>query len=147
MLGLALENGKPTDDLLSRLNTARAYLEKYPETQLILTGGNPDRSGRTEAAVMCEILSGLGVPKEKMTLGDKASNTRENFKNTAKMVDPGQPVVLITSNYHMDRAVRTAKGAGFTDILRLPAPSSFLSYGANVLSEAVLELNELTLRH
>ena len=38
VLGLALENRKPTDDLLARLNTAQAYLEKYPEAQLILTG-------------------------------------------------------------------------------------------------------------
>ena len=46
----------------------------------------------------------------------------------------------------MDRAVQTAKSAGFTNILRLPAPSSFLGYGANVMSEVILELNELTLR-
>lgn len=29
------------------------------------------------------------------------------------------------------------------DILRLPAPSSFMNYGANVLSEVILELVEL----
>ena len=57
------------------------------------------------------------------------------------------PVVLISSNYHMDRAAQTAKSAGFSNGLRLPAPSSFLSFGANVMSEVVLELNELTLNH
>jgi hypothetical protein len=46
----------------------------------------------------------------------------------------------------MDRAVQMAKAAGFSNVLRLPAPSSFLSYGANVMYEVVLELNELTLR-
>jgi hypothetical protein len=46
----------------------------------------------------------------------------------------------------MDRAVQTAESAGFSEILRLPAPSSFRSFGANVLSEVILELNELTLR-
>ncbi len=54
-------------------------------------------------------------------------------------------VVLISSNYHMDRAVQTAKSASFSNILRAPAPSSFLSYAANVLYELVLEVNELTL--
>lgn len=39
VLGLALENGKPTDDLLARLNTAQSYLAQYPDAQLILTGG------------------------------------------------------------------------------------------------------------
>ena len=65
---------------------------------------------------------------------------------TAQIIDPGKPVVLISSNYHMDRAVKTARSAGFTNIMRLPAPSSILNYGANVLSEVVLEVNDLTLR-
>ena len=54
--------------------------------------------------------------------------------------------MLISSSYHMDRAVQTAENAGFTNILRLPAPSSLLQYGPNVLSEIVLEVNELTLK-
>ena len=145
VLGLALENGSPTDDLLARLDTAQAYLEEYPESQLILTGGNADASGRTEAAVMRDILSGRGVADERMILEDQAQSTKENFRNTAQIIDPGKPVVLISSNYHMDRAVQIAKSAGFSDILRLPAPSSFTRYGANALWEVVLELNELKL--
>ena len=62
------------------------------------------------------------------------------------MTDPNEPVVLITSDYHMDRAVQTAAGAGFTRVMRLPAPSSPVHFGANVLWEAILELNELTLK-
>ena len=147
MLGLALEKGKPTDDMLKRLNTAQAYLEKYPETQLILTGGNADGSGRTEAAVMHEILAERGVTDDRMILEDQAESTKDNFRNTAQIIDPGKPVVLISSNYHMDGAVQTAKSVGFSNILRLPAPSSCLSYGANVMCEIVLELNELTLKH
>ena len=146
VLGLALENGKPTDDLLARLDTAQAYLEKYPEAQLILTGGNAEESGRTEAAVMRDILSERGVADSQMILEDQAESTKENFRNTAKIIDPHKPVVLISSNYHMDRAVQTAESAGFSEILRLPAPSSFRSFGANVLSEVILELNELTLK-
>lgn len=55
VLGLALENGKPTDGLLAGLDTAQSYMGKYPEAQLILTGGNADASSRTEAAVMREM--------------------------------------------------------------------------------------------
>lgn len=146
VLGLALENGKPTDDLLARLNTAQAYLEEYPEARLILTGGNADVSGRTEAAVMRELLAERGVADERMILEDQAESTKDNFRNTAQIIDPGEPVVLISSNYHMDRAVQTAESAGFSNVLRLPAPSSFLRYGANVMYEIILELNEMTLR-
>ena len=141
VLGLALEDGKPTKDLQYRMETARQYLNEHPDAALILTGGNPDESGKTEAAVMRDLLTELGVPQDKMILEDRAGTTKENFRNTAAMIDPARPVVLISSNYHMDRAVRTAEAAGFTNILRLPAPSQFLCYGANIMWEIVLELN------
>ncbi len=44
----------------------------------------------------------------------------------------------------MDRAVRNASESGFSHVMRLPAPSGFLAYGANMLSEVVLDLNDLT---
>jgi len=44
----------------------------------------------------------------------------------------------------MDRAVRIASREGFTQIMRLPAPFGLFAYGANMLSEVVLDLNDLT---
>ena len=145
VLGLALKNGKPADDLMARLDMAEAYWRKNPDAALILTGGNADASGKTEAAVMRDILLKRGVPRDRMILEDQAETTKENFLNTAKLISPSSPVVLVSSGYHMDRAVRTAKNAGFSSVLRLPAPSSGLEFGANVMWEVVLELNELLL--
>jgi len=144
VLGMALENGQPTQDLLYRVDAARDYLNAHPDSTLILTGGNPDDSGRTEAAVMQELLIERGVPADKMRLEDQAASTIENFRNSAKMVDPSQPVVVISSNYHMDRAVNTAKQAGFTNILRYPGSSSIWQYPANMLWEVMMSVNELT---
>ena len=144
VLGLALENGEPAPDLLARLDTAREYLKKYPEAKLILTGGNADESGRTEAAVMRDILTQQGVPEDKLILEDQAQTTKENFSNIAGIIPTGEPVVMISSNYHMDRAVRNASESGFPQIMRLPAPSGFYAFGANMLSEVVLDLNDLT---
>ena len=144
VLGLALENGKPAPDLLVRLDTARTYLEKYPEAHLILTGGNADEPGRTEAAVMRDLLTARGVPEDRLILEDRAETTKENFRNLAGMVSKDEPVVMISSDYHMDRAVRSAGEEGFTHVMRLPAPSGFFAFGANMLSEVVLDLNDLT---
>ena len=145
VLGLALEKGQPTKDLIARLDTAKAYLDKYPDARLILTGGNADESGRTEAEVMRDLLTAQGVPEDRLLLEDRAATTKENFANTAEMIPKDAPVVRISSNYQMDRAVKTAKDAGFSNILRAPAPSSFFSFAANVMYEVVLELNDLTL--
>lgn len=146
VLGLALENGKPTGDLLSRLDTAKAYAEANPEATLILTGGNADGQGKTEAEVMQELLAERGIPAERMILEDRAETTKQNFRNAAELMNPAEATALITSNYHMDRAVKTARNAGFTRIQRVPAPSSALHFGVNVLWEVVLEVNELTLK-
>ncbi len=144
VLGLALENGEPAPDLLARLDTARNYLEKYPEAKLILTGGNAEGTGRTEAAVMRDVLTEQGVPEDRLILEDQATTTKENFRNISEIVPAGDPVVMISSDYHMDRAVRNAAENGFSQVMRLPAPSRFLAYGANMLSEVVLDLNDLT---
>ena len=143
VLGLALENGKPAPDLLARLDKARDYLEKNPETHLILTGGNADESGQTEAAVMRDILAERGVPEDRLILENQAQTTKENFSNIVRMISSEKPVVIISSNYHMDRAVRNASESGFSHVMRLPAPSGFLVYGANMLLEVVLDLNDL----
>ena len=143
VLGLALENGKPAPDLLQRLDTAREYLEKHPETRLILTGGNADESGKSEAAVMGDILVQHGVPENKLIFEEQGYNTADNFSNIKGMISAGDPVVVISSNYHMDRAVLTASEGGFTHVMRLPASSDCLTFGANIFSEAVLELNDL----
>lgn len=145
VLGLALENGKPAPDLLRRLDTAQAYLKQYPEAQLILTGGNADESGRTEADVMWDILIERGVPEDRLIVEDQARSTVENFANIAKMITPDEPVVMISSNYHMDRAVRTAKHNGFSHVMRLPAPSGFWEFGANMMSEVILDWNKLVI--
>ena len=144
VLGLALENGKPAPDLFARLETARAYLDKNPQAQLILTGGNADESGRTEAVVMRDILTEKGVSETSLILEDQAKTTKENFQNIAALLSKDEPVVMISSDYHMDRAVRIARQEGFPQVMRLPAPSGFFAYGANMMSEVVLDLNDLT---
>ena len=116
---------------------------RFKITKLILIGGNADKSGKTEAETMQELLVARGVPEASMILEDDAASTIENFRNSAKMIDPTEPVVFISSGYHMERALKSAKQAGFTNIKRLPAPSPFFEYGENMLSEVVLTINEL----
>jgi len=144
VLGLALENGQPAPDLLRRLDTAEAYLKEYSEARLILTGGNADGLGRTEAEVMRDTLTEKGIPESRLILEDRAETTEENFRNIAALVSKDAPVVMISSDYHMDRAVRYAKREGFSGVMRLPAPSGIPAYGANMLWEVILDLNDLT---
>lgn len=137
VLGMALENGKPSEDLIFRLDTAEKYLAANHDAVLILTGGNADESGRTEAEVMREILAGRGVPDDRMILEDKAKTTKENFIGTAQLTGTDEPIAVISSCYHIVRACRYAYSAGFTDVTGYPAPAGALLYGADVMWEVV----------
>ncbi len=144
VLGKALENGKPTRELIRRLETAKKYLETNSDSTLILAGGNSDLSGVTEAETMRNILLDWGVPDNKIILEDKSDSTKRNMYNVLLLIGSGKDIVLISSDYHMNRAVMMAEKFGFKDVKRLPAPSGFFTYGANMLSEDVLFLNEIT---
>ena len=144
VLGMALENGEPNRDLLLRVETAVHLALSDPDVTLILTGGNPDSAGRTEADVMRDLLTAGGVPAERIVTEDRASDTVANFRNSARICAPDEPIVIITSNYHMNRAVRLAKKAGFTRISRLPAPARAIYYPANVMWEIVMEIHDFS---
>ena len=77
---------------------------------------------------------------------DKAASTIENFQNAAQLIDPSKPTILVTGDYHMHRAMQTAKAAGFAYILPRPAHSSPLFYAANVTWEVLMEINEMTMK-
>ena len=71
---------------------------------------------------MRDILTEHGVPEARLILEDQAQTTKENFRNIAGIVSVEEPVVMISSNYHMDRAVRNASESVFSHVMRLPAP-------------------------
>ena len=134
VLGLALENGKPVPDLLARLDTARAYLEKYPEAQLILTGGNADDTGRTEAAVMRDILTEKGVTISQSSIRDAGrlyhprGDTQEN-RTGRRSLRPGrrEQSLLGTRGRDGERRVVVIEGRGELFLLRLFFHFWFLS--------------------
>lgn len=143
VLGLALHNGKPTDDLISRIDTAKDYINKHPDSTLILTGGNADGSDRTEAKAMQELLEERGVAPDKMILVENTRTTRDTFTYITQLSDKSAPVVLISSDYHMDRASGIAGRAGFTNVMLYPSPSPITELPANIMWEIVADFLEL----
>ena len=138
VLGMALEDGKPTRDLVLRVNAAAEYLSKHPESVLILTGGKTGNTDRTEAGVMKKILIESGVPEEKIELEEQAATTVENFVNVGRMTGFADPIALITSNYHMYRSMKIARRAGFMDIILAPAPAEPFTYLFSVAWEVII---------
>lgn len=139
--GAALEHGEPTRDLLLRLKTAAAWAQEHPDAAVIVSGGNETAFARSEAAVMRELLLREGLPEARIVTEDRAADTRENFLFSAALTDPAKPTAVVTNGYHMRRAVRMARRAGFSRVVRLPSPSDGRTYGASLMWEIIAQIN------
>ena len=122
-IGYSIQISLQTFEILQNQEKAVVYIHHYLTEDNELFYGFATKDERELFRLLISV-SGIGV-------------------NTARMIEPARPVVLITSGYHMNRAVKTAKSAGFRHVLRLPAPSAPLSFSAGVTAEAILEINAL----
>lgn len=85
--------------------------------QLIVTG-------RGTAPLMRDFVVCNGIPREAVTIDDRATSTRENALNVAAILRGGSGrFVLLTSDYHMHRAAAAFRKAGIT-AERIPFPDA-----------------------
>jgi uncharacterized SAM-binding protein YcdF (DUF218 family) len=79
--------------------------------RVILSGGLDEEGVLSEAAAMRMLLVDLGVPTDRIVLENRSINTIGNIREVRAIVG-NAPVALITSGYHMPRAMKIAKAAG-----------------------------------
>jgi uncharacterized SAM-binding protein YcdF (DUF218 family) len=91
---------------------ARLYKQGVAPRIIVSGGGFLAATGAatTEAEAMRRFLVELGVPDSAIVNEGKSDNTIENIQNVRAMVQD-KPVALVTSGYHMPRALRIAKAA------------------------------------
>jgi len=91
---------------------------RYPQARLVFSGGSGSlKQGHvSEAEIVGRTAETLGLPRTRLILEDRSRNTHENAAFTADMVKPkpGERWLLVTSAWHMPRAVGCFRAAGFT---------------------------------
>jgi uncharacterized SAM-binding protein YcdF (DUF218 family) len=115
---VSLERGTVSlTDAAERLTTMVELARRYPSARLVFSGGAADFlvSGMREADVARQMLEGAGVDTARVTFEDRSRNTWQNAILTRELITPGPDEVwwLITSAYHMPRAVGAFRQAGF----------------------------------
>lgn len=117
ILGAEIE-GKPKRTipgviLRDRLNVALKYRMKYPKAKIILSGLGKEAERRglgSESETMEKYLISNGVPKNKLIIENKSQNTLQNLDYSKKKISPqNSRVTIITSDFHMARALTLAK--------------------------------------
>ena len=145
VLGAGIHGETVSRPLAHRLNTAIAYWERNPNAYIVVTGGLGNRAMITEAEAMARYLIRGGVPPEQILLEELSTSTYENLKFAQEILDEQFPngfrAVLITNDFHIYRAVRTARYLGI-DVARKGAYTDWYTWPVNYLREmlAVIDL-------
>ena len=118
VLGCKVNGNNPSLTLLSRLEAALDYLEENPDSLVSVSGGQGPGEIVTEASVMSRWLNERGIEAERIIVEDEARDTAENFRFSEKLLkekspEAGKDLVVITSDFHMYRALRIAKSLGY----------------------------------
>ena len=129
----------------SYLLRAYEYAVNNPDTVIIVSGGQGSNEPATEASVMKEYLVSKGIDESRIIAEDKSTNTSENLQFSMALTDGLQDssVGIVSSEFHMFRALAIAKKCGYTDTYGIPARSVRLYLPNNMLRESIGILKDL----
>lgn len=110
-----------------RLAAGMALSHRFPNAKIVFTGGSGrlrDSMGAagTEAGVAEQFFLSQGLSSHRLLLERSSRNTAENASLSLELVQPGsgQTWVLITSAFHMPRAMRSFHRAGWKGLVPYP---------------------------
>lgn len=117
VLGAGLRDGMvPTKLLSDRIDKAiKVYHQDPTAPYLVPSGGKGDDEKIPEAEAMKRYMLEKGIPEEKIIAEDASATTRENLANSKQIIEErggGRYIAIVTSNYHVYRALRYARRIG-----------------------------------
>ncbi len=109
VLGAAINGETPSLALQLRLVTAVEYLKKYPDTHVVVSGGQGRGEDITEAEAMRRFLVAGGIDESRILMESRSTSTMENFKYSKQLIEQttGKTVTditFITNSFHIMRA-------------------------------------------
>ena len=99
-----------------RITYATELARRYPEARIIFSGGTGSLfGGAVEAPYAVKEFEALGIAHDSITAEEQSRNTIENavFSRLLAQPKPGEHWLLVTSGYHMPRAMAAFRAAGF----------------------------------
>jgi len=105
------------DEGAARLTEAAVLARRFPQARLFYSGGSGSwrASTSSEARDGKRLLIALGVDAARIDIEDRSRNTDENARFSRDLLKPeaSQVWLLVTSAYHMPRAMGLFRKAGF----------------------------------
>jgi uncharacterized SAM-binding protein YcdF (DUF218 family) len=113
----AARNDIALNEAAERLTATVVLARRYPDARIVYSGGTGAliyREG-SEAVTAVRLFESLGIARERIVAEEQSRNTVENavFSRLLAMPQPGERWLLVTSGYHMPRAMGVFRAAGF----------------------------------
>lgn len=135
-----------TGDAGDRFITVLALAHKYPEAIVLFTGGSGRLMGGASGAdIAHDIFLGAGLDDSRLILEGASRNTAENATMSLELVPDnfdGQ-WLLVTSAFHMKRAVASFCAAGWKNIVPWPTDYRTGGFADRIGWNFALNLNDL----
>ncbi len=112
VLGCQVNGTTPSRMLRQRLNAAADYLNTYPDTTCIVSGGMGPGEDITEAQCMADYLTASGIAPDRILLEDAATSTMENLRFSLALMEPGSTAAIVSNEFHLYRAGQMAQKLG-----------------------------------
>ena len=114
-------DGQPSVQLTYRMQAALTWQQNHPEAIIICCGGQGKDEPVAEGDRMREWFLEQGVDPGLVFSENESTDTKENIALAKRFLkNPDEPVVIVTSDYHVPRAVQVARDQGL-DADGLPA--------------------------
>jgi uncharacterized SAM-binding protein YcdF (DUF218 family) len=112
----AARNEIALNEAAERMTATAKLAREHPNARIVFTGGSGRLfGGATEADFVTDLFESFGIPRDRITLENRARNTVENAVFTKELVrpKPAERWLLVTSAHHMPRSVGIFRKAGF----------------------------------
>jgi uncharacterized SAM-binding protein YcdF (DUF218 family) len=104
-------------DAAERMTVVADLARRYPAARIVFSGGSGQLvfQGANESDLALRLFASFGIAKDRITLENRSRDTSENarFSKAVAAVKPGERWLLVTSAYHMPRAVGVFRREGF----------------------------------
>ncbi len=111
---------------LARVAEAVRLLRVLPDAKLIVTGP-PVGAGAAHATVLARAAESLGIDRARIVYIENARDTEEESSAVSRLVGDA-PVALVTSAWHMPRAMALFRNAG---VRALACPADFRTHACD----------------
>jgi uncharacterized SAM-binding protein YcdF (DUF218 family) len=104
------------NEAAERLTIVAELARRYPNARILLSGGSGELvPGPSEAPFALRLLESFAIPRARILLEDRSRNTIENAVYSKQLAQPmpGERWLLVTSAYHLPRAMGVFRKVGF----------------------------------